>query len=136
MAGKVMAGMFFLCISFLAPDSWGGPNVKEGLWEYTVETQMPGMSMKMPAQKHTYCLTKENMVPKAEEPGSECRTVNQKIKGDTVSWTVECQTKEGKVVMDSTITYHGDTFSGTSKFRQAGMQMEQKLSGKRLGPCK
>ncbi len=136
MAGKVMAGIFFFCLSLLGADSWGGPNVKEGMWEYTVETEIPGMSMKMPAQKHTYCLTKENLVPQASDPGSQCKTVSQKIQGDTVIWKVECQTNQGKAVMDGTITYKGDTFTGLSKFSQAGMQMEQRFSGRRVGPCR
>ncbi len=133
---KPMAGVMFLCLVFAASGSWAGPNVKEGMWEYTVETEIPGMTMKMPAQKHTYCLTKENLVPQASDPGSQCKTVSQKIQGDTVIWKVECQTNQGKAVMDGTITYKGDTFTGLSKFSQAGMQMEQKLSGRRLGPCK
>lgn len=136
MSKKAMAGILFVCFLLAASGSWAGPNVKEGMWEYTVETQIPGMTMNMPAQKHTYCLTKENLVPQASDPGSQCKMVSQKIQGDTVIWKVECQTNQGKVVMDGTITYKGETFTGSSKFSQAGMQMEQKFSGRRLGPCK
>ncbi|MEJ5377804.1 MAG: DUF3617 family protein [bacterium] len=136
MARKALACVFFLSLVFMAAEALAGPDVKEGLWEYTVETQIPGMAMKMGPQKHTYCLTKDNLVPQASEPGSKCKTVSQKVKGDTVTWKVECQTDQGKAVMDGTITYKGDTFNGVSKFSQAGMQMEQKLSGKRLGPCR
>ncbi len=136
MSRRGVGGVCLLGLLFLAWNSWGGPNVKEGMWEYTVESEIPGMGMKMPAQKHRFCLTKEDLVPKGDDPGSECKTVRQSVKGDTVTWRVECRTDQGKAVMDGTITYKGDTFTGVGKFSQAGMQMEQRYSGKRLGPCK
>jgi len=36
-----------------------GPNMKEGLWEITVKTEMPGMEM--PPMKHTQCLNKKEL---------------------------------------------------------------------------
>ncbi|MBS3919484.1 MAG: DUF3617 family protein [Deltaproteobacteria bacterium] len=110
-------------------------NMKEGLWEITSKTEVPGMPMKMPPQTYTHCLTKKDMVPQKEEPGQECKMVKHDIKGDTVSWLIECKTKEGPAVFNGKITYKGETFEGVIKMKQSDMEMTQNLSGKWIGKC-
>jgi hypothetical protein len=114
----------------------GGSNMKEGLWEITVKMEMPGMPRQMPAQKYTHCLKKDNMVPHKEEPGQECKMVKRDIKGDTVSWVVECKTREGTAVSNGRVTYKGETFEGIVKVKHAGMEMTQHMSGRWIGQCK
>lgn len=113
-----------------------GQNMKEGLWEITMRMEMPGMSMKMPPQTYTQCLTKKEGVPQKAEPGQECKMVKSVIKGDTVSWLMECKTKEGTVIFDGKVTYKGETFEGVIKMKQSGMEMIQHLNGKWIGQCK
>jgi len=112
-----------------------GQSMKEGLWEITMRMEMPGMSMKMPPQTNTHCLTKKDMVPQKAEPGQECKMIKSETKGDTVSWVMECKTKEGTVVFDGRVTYKGETFDGVIKMKQSGMDMTQNLSGKWIGKC-
>lgn len=38
----------------------------------------------VPPQIHTQCITKENILPKKEEPDQECKMIKQDIKGATV----------------------------------------------------
>jgi hypothetical protein len=111
-------------------------NMKEGLWEITMSMEMPGMPMKMPPYTNTHCLTKKDMVPQKQEPGQECRMVKNEVKGDTVSWVMECKTKEGTAVFNGKVTYKGDSFEGVIKMKQGGMEMTQNLSGKWIGKCK
>ena len=113
-----------------------GPNMKDGLWEITIEIEMPGMPMKMPAMTHTQCITSENAVPDSSQPGQECKIIENHVDGDTVTWRMECNTPEGKAEAAGEITYTDDTFKGTIKMNMQGMEMLQKLSGKRIGECK
>ncbi len=118
-----------------------GPNMKEGLWEITMTMEIPGMQMQMSPQTYTHCLTKKDMVPQKEEPVQECKMIKHNVKGDTVTWVIECKTPEGTAVSNGDITYRGDTFDGiveVSMPRGSGgdMEMTQKMSGKWIGQCK
>ena len=133
-----------LVLAFL----WGslafaGVNMREGLWEITTKMKMEGMPMPMPARKHKQCLTEENMVkamvPKEDEQ-QECKVTDQKVTGDTVTWTVKCTGKEAMEMRGKT-TYHGDTFEGTMTMVSADPKREQMkmtvdISGRRIGDCK
>jgi len=121
----------------------GGPNMKEGLWEITIRMDMPGMPMPMPPQTYRHCLTHKDMVPKTQEqPGqTNCREVKREVKGDTVSWVIECTAPEGAVISSGTVTYRGDAMEGAVKVRvpdgkRGAMEMTQQMNGKWVGPCK
>jgi hypothetical protein len=114
----------------------GGPDMKEGLWEITVKMEVPGVPMQMPAQKFTQCLKKENMVPQQEEPNQECKMVNTEVKGDTVTWVIECKGPEGTTKGNGRVTYKGDTFDGSMNVKQADMEVTQHMSGRLIGQCK
>jgi hypothetical protein len=141
--GKIMFKILMTGILFCVAVGFAGivsaaPEMKEGLWEITVRMEAPGMPMHMPAFKHTQCMRKENMVPEAprQQQGEQCRIIKSNIKGNTVSWVVECDAPEGKTRGDGAVTYHGDRFEGVSHFQQGGVKMTQRMTGKWLGPCK
>jgi len=135
---------FFILLVVMVAFGWSsyaiaGPNMKEGLWEITTKMEMPGMPVAMPARTHTQCITKGDPVPQKPESreGQECKFVEKKIVGDTVIWTMKCQTKEGTMVMKGRITYKGNTFDGKIKMKTPdGMEMTQHISGRRVGECK
>lgn len=133
----VLLGLFLLLPKIAES---GGPNLKEGLWEITVTMEMKGMPMQMPTQKFTQCITKDRTVPHKEDPGQECKIVKNEVKGDTVTWAVECKTPEGTVVSDGTVTYKGDTFDGVTRVSMPDsmhgkMLMTQRMKGKWVGKC-
>ena len=113
-----------------------GIDMKEGDWEISSETSMTMGAMSMPpmANKSSYCLTREDPVPKSEKD-KDCRIVKQKVVGNTVSWRMECKKGEG----EGEISYHGTTYNGFFKMTmvESGetMTMNMKLAGKYLGPC-
>ncbi len=115
-----------------------GPNMQEGLWEITVKMEMPGMPMNMPSMTHTQCITNEDMVPSGSpQQAEECKITRTKMEGDTVTWTMECDSPEGKTRATGKIIYSGNTFKGTIKMTmKEGMEMTQHLSGRRIGNCK
>ncbi|MFA6148206.1 MAG: DUF3617 family protein [bacterium] len=113
-----------------------GVDMKEGEWEISSETSMTMGAMSMPpmASKSTYCLTREDPVPKSEKD-QECRIVKQKVTGNKVSWRMECKKGEG----EGEITYRGTTYNGFFKMKMVEdgqtMTMNTKLAGKYLGSC-
>jgi Protein of unknown function (DUF3617). len=116
--------------------------MKEGQWEITTKVEMKGMPVQMPATTMKQCMTQKDMVPKPEKQpkGQECTTKDQKVSGDTVTYTIECTNAKSTMVTSGKMTYKGDSFDGTSDTTikakgQPEMQMTSTMSGKYLGPC-
>ena len=111
MLKKLFFGSIILLIAISISFAGSGPNMKEGLWEITVKTKMPGMEM--PPMKHTQCITKNDLVPQSSQPGQECKITETKVIGNTVTWTMQCKTQGGEMKGTGKITYSGDSFKGT-----------------------
>lgn len=111
---------------------------KEGLWEITTQVEMKGMPP-MPPTTIRQCITKKDPVPQTQDKNHECKIIDQKIKGDTISYTVECTGSEGTMRITGTSTYTGNAMTGTATtvFKMEGheMQMESKTTGKYMGDC-
>lgn len=117
------------------------PDVRPGLWETTVKTQVPGMPMAMPSITHRYCLHKKDLVPNTRQPGQHCKLLDHAISGNTVSWRVQCRSQGMSSTGEGKITYAGDTYHGriVMDMQQGGgqpMKMIQTLQGRRVGDCK
>lgn len=110
-------------------------NLQEGLWEITSKMEMPGMPMQIPPTTHTQCITHDKMVPQGAQEDGKCKITDTSVKGDTVTWTMECQAPEGNVRSTGKITYQGDTFTGIITMTTQEMEMTQHLSGRRIGNC-
>ena len=116
--------------------------MKEGLWTITTQAEMKGMPMQIPPTTMKQCITKKDMVPKPEkqEKGQECKMKDQKVTGDTVTYTMECKTAEGSMTSSGKMTYKGDSFDGTTNTTmktkgQPDMLVNSKMTGKYVGPC-
>lgn len=119
--------------------SGAGPDLEEGMWEISTEINMPGMAMKIPPMVYRQCLTTDDIVPKQGPAGQEiCSYSTPKIKGNTVSWSVECKSPGGTTVSEGEITYRGRTFDGSITMAMTGaidMSGTNALSGRRIGEC-
>jgi hypothetical protein len=130
----VLSALLLLCAAGSAHAA--GVDMKEGNWEISSETSMTMGEMSMPpmAGKSTYCITREDLVPKTEKD-KDCRIVKQKVVGNSVSWRMECKKSEG----EGEITYRGSTYKGSFRMKTVEdgqtMTMNMKLAGKYLGPC-
>ena len=123
--------------------SAAGPAGSPGLWEVTMTStmEMEGMQMAMPPVTRRHCVTAEDLVPKAGNPGQECRIDDQQTGGNTVSWRMSCDTPQGPMTGKGEMTYSGDTYSGTFVMNMPGGDgrpgtMKQTLKGRRVGDCK
>ena len=117
--------------------SVAGPNIKEGLWEITSKMEMEGMPFAMPATTHKKCLSSDDLVPQKEEKGQECKVKSRNVKGNTVTWDMDCTGRGGKMNSKGEVTYEGTTMNGTMLISVEGQPpMKNKVTGKRIGPCK
>jgi uncharacterized protein DUF3617 len=111
---------------------------KPGLWEMTMQMDMPDMPMKMPPIKHTICVTADDLkdpqksVP--QDTKNKCSVGDYKIDGNKVTWTIECS--KPKMKGDGEATYTGDTFTATTHITMEGRgEMTVKYTGKWKGEC-
>ena len=89
---KIYKLVFALIVCSLSTLAFAASPAKPGKWEMTMQMEMTGMPMKMPAHTVSYCLTKEE----AENPeklapegkNSDCKRTDLKIDGNTVSWKI------------------------------------------------
>jgi len=136
MTGKktllILAGFITLSIC----TAWAGPNMNPGKWEITAETQMAGM----PPQRatHTQCITAEDMVPASKGANQECQITDIVHKGNTVTWKMSCGGQAGGMEGTGSVTYSGDTMTGTMDMVITGagnMKIKNIMSGRRIGKC-
>ncbi len=114
--------------------------MKEGLWEITTQVEIKGMPQSMPPTSFRQCITKSDPVPQNRDKNYECKTLTQKVSGNTVSYAVECKGREGVTQVSGTTTYTDNSMNGTStttlKMKgQPEMQMTSRMKGKYLGAC-
>lgn len=123
----------------LSACSGSGPELQEGMWEITTEMNMAGMPMQIPAMVHRQCLSQDDVVPRQGPAQQEiCDYSKAKIRGNTVTWTVECNSPGGTTTTAGEITYHGTTFDGTMHVSMSGaveMSGTNRISGRRVGDC-
>jgi len=123
----------------LALPVMAGNLAKAGKWQTTVEMDMPGMPMKMPAQKVTTCVTKEqaenaeNLIPKSGDKRGGCTYTDVKVDGSTMSWKMKCE--QNGMTGSGTITYSGDTYTGSMQMKMQDHDMTMKYTGKFMGAC-
>ena len=127
-------------ISFPLSTAFAELDLNPGKWEVTTTTEMvgvPGMAGMVPPATHTQCLSKEELVPQSEVSSQECKMSDIKEDGNTVSWKMTCSGKNGDMEGTGTVTYKGNTMTGTMNMviKGAGMQINNKISGKRVGAC-
>lgn len=120
--------------------SYAAPDMKPGLWEVQVRTEMAGMPMQMPSVTTRQCIRKQDMVPQTNSSGQDCEVKDQSIQGNTVSWRIDCKSDQMQGSGTGKITYQGDTFKGridmTMQQQGSGtMHMSQHMQGKRVGDC-
>jgi hypothetical protein len=132
---KLVVAVLFI---FSGSAAIGSPNIKEGLWKVTAKIELPGIPMAIPPAVKTECLDKNRLIPKTGkvENCHDCKIIKVDIKDNTVKWHEECDSPEGKVIVDGEIVYSGDSYKGTIQIKQGNTRMVNKISGKYIGPCK
>lgn len=117
---------------------------RDGLWEMTIRTDVPGIQS-MPPMVLKRCISAkeiQDLQTKATRPpGSEqCRVLDQQTRGNTTSWKIECTGKQ-KMSGEGSVTASGDTYSMQSVVVMTTpegktLRIASEMNGKRLGECK
>jgi len=79
--------------------------INDGLWEITAKAEIKGVPNQMTLTTIRHCLTKNDPVPKAKNRSMECKTKDQKVSGDTVTYAMECKNTDSVVLTSGTMTY-------------------------------
>lgn len=114
-------------------------DMRPGLWEITMQMEMPGMPMAMPAIKQQMCFTAQDVASGAkaipQDDVNHCKTEGLSMNGNTATWSMKCDNMTGQ----GTMTYSGDSYSGSSDITMEmdgeTQRMKQTFSGMRLGDC-
>jgi hypothetical protein len=129
--------VFILC-AIVTPFAHADIDMQPGMWEQTTRIEMPGMSI--PETRTTYCLRKEDLVPKnTGQPG--CKITNIKQSGNMVTWETICVQDGTKSRGRGKVTYSGTTSNGSMNFTIENpsappMKMHYTFSARRVGNCK
>jgi hypothetical protein len=134
-------GLIAVTLAVLGTALWAqGPGPRrDGNWEVTLEMQMPGMPMTMPAQTIMQCITPQqaadpqNLAPPSGRGQSSCKVSDYKVDGNKVTFSLSCP-NEG-MTGTAEFIYTADSYAGTMKMNMQGQSMSMKYTGKRLGDC-
>jgi hypothetical protein len=116
-------------------------DLRTGLWEVTVKTEMPGMPMAMPSTTRRYCVRPQDLVPRNHLPGQHCKVLDQQVSAQRIAWRVQCTGNGGTATGTGEIRYSGNTYHGKMEMSMPGgpngtMHVIQTMDGRRLGACK
>jgi len=121
-----------------------GPDFKAGEWGVSYKMEVVGMPFPMPpiTAKKIMCLDKNNYVPDITQQGQECKVSEQKVNGNTVTWTMRCRAQERTIEGQGRITYKGDRYDGamdakllSTDGQGPAVGYKYNMQGQRLGAC-
>lgn len=126
-----------LSVAVLLPAGAGAvENMREGLWEITSLSEMPGMPMKVPATTIRHCYTKEDVKDQKKVIAREknCTLTDYKVSGNKVTWAMKCTGQNAGSFKGETI-FSSDAYSSIMKMKTQGYAMTMRVKGKRVGAC-
>ena len=130
----VLTALFFIVVPGISVTN---ADIRHGLWRIETSIDMPGMAMKLPPQRKTFCINKENYVPRDRKVKKDCK-YNQERDGNSFSWHMTCT--KPKMVQKGSIKYAGRRMRGsletTTYHRGRKALTTVKLNGQYLGSCK
>lgn len=131
--------------AFAGPFDQFKGKMKEGLYEYKMQMEMPGMPAGMGKQAMTFqnCVSQKDIdqggFGKKDNQPQNCEVRDMKMSGNTATYTMECK-GAAPMKADNRITFTDNGFNMDMKMamNQGGqvMNMTQKMEGRYLGPCK
>ena len=105
-------------------------------WEIKTTMEMPGLPFALPPTVIRQCL-EDKAVPYQGKKDEKCDTVYKNMSGNTLSWQVVCDTKDGKMEMTGETSYSNDSMDSKMKMKsKKGGDISMHMTGKKLGPCK
>ncbi len=127
----VVGAMLLLPSGVFAADG-----IRDGYWEITSQSEMPGMPMKIPATTVKHCYTKEDVKDqkKVIARDKNCTLTDYKVVGNKVTWAMKCTGQSAGTFSGETV-FSTDSYASTMKMKAQGQNMTVKVKGKRIGEC-
>lgn len=140
----LLAGSVCLMLSQITAAEQNLPDIKEGLWELTVKSEIAAMGAAMPAMGYTsqHCLNKKTAGdPQTLLQNNQCEISNLNQQATLVTWNMRCQQQGIQMTGDGKVSYQHESFNGifnmTMQAEGAGaMKITSQTSGRYLGNCK
>ena len=123
-------------IALLSTGAFAADSIREGYWEITSQTEMPGMPMKIPANTIKHCYSKEDVKDqkKVIARDKNCTMTDYKVAGNKVTWAMKCTGKSDGTFNGETI-FSTDAYTSTMQMKSQGHNMTVKVKAKRVGEC-
>lgn len=112
----------------------------EGEWELEVKHAVSGLPIDNPPLHYRQCLTKNDPIPTAYLEANSCNILEKQERRRTVTWRINCFTKNGPIINEGKMTYRSLKISGRSKTQLgdvAGLPttVQYRITGRRIGDC-
>jgi hypothetical protein len=120
---KTCSYLFTLLIALLllSFNANGESNFYTGLWEYTIEIKVPGMSQSE-MKKVQKCIRELNDVISLFKPDPSCSVSHVQATDSQISWRLYCKTIGG--------TYHGDAkIQGNEHTQEGSVDLQTVIPG-------
>lgn len=123
-------------VLLLATSAFAADSIRDGYWEVTSQTEMPGMPMKIPASTIKHCYTKEDVKDqkKVIARDKNCTMTDYKVSGNKVTWAMKCTGQSAGTFSGETV-FSPDAYTSTMKMNSQGQNMTVRVKGKRVGEC-
>jgi len=111
--------------------------IREGWWEVSTTTVMPGMPMKLPPTVVKHCYTKEDVKDQAKVvagSNKDCKMTSYKVSGNKVTWSMVCTGQSAGTFSGETV-FSANSYTSTMKMKSQGQNITMKMNAKRLGDC-
>jgi hypothetical protein len=138
-ATLTIASLLTLSTAHLAMAGNGVP-IEPGLWEVSTTMTSP-MSPQPRVQTQQECIKNSQVSPKDIVPNDdgECSMSETSVSGNTLSWSMQCNTPGGTINGHGSFESKGDSGSGNMKMNMAiegqSFSMEMVWKGHRVGSC-
>ena len=115
-------------------------SIEPGLWEISTTMTMP-MLPQPRVQTQQECIKNSQISPQdlAPSENGECSTLEAKVSGDTLSWSMQCNTPGGGMKGHGSFESKGDSGSGNMTMNMdingQSFSMDMVWKGRRLGSC-
>ena len=146
-AAAAIAGAFTTAASAAGPFDQFKGKMKEGMYETSMEMEIPGMPAGMGKQnmKFQNCVTAQDIESgkvgkgKDAKDTTHCEVKNFNMSGNTATYTTVCK-GDPEMTADTRITFNDSGYKMDMKMamKQGGqvMNMSQRMDGRYVGPCK
>jgi hypothetical protein len=118
-----------------------GVPIEPGMWEMTSTMNMP-MLPQPRVTTEMECIEESELSPEKmteEDMDTSCTYDTRVVDGNTMKWSMDCNSEGGASRGEWEVTSHGDTLTGegtvTVDAQGHSMVMNMKWDGKRVGDC-